>query len=73
LLASGDFDELSDVAHKMAGSGGLYGFHLLTELGAALDASARAADRVGGEKHLQELREYLARLRLPADRATRES
>jgi PAS domain S-box-containing protein len=73
LLASGDFEGLTIVAHNMAGSGGLYGFHLLSELGAALEVSARAADRVGVEKHLQELRKYMVRLRLPGHRDARGS
>jgi CheY-like chemotaxis protein len=65
LLATGDFDQLGQMAHKMAGSGGLYGFQGLTELGARLEASALAADRAGIEEHLQALRVYLTTVRLP--------
>jgi CheY-like chemotaxis protein len=64
LLAAGDFDQLREIAHKMAGSGGLYGFQRVTELGALLEASARVADRAGVEEHLKALRVYLARVRL---------
>jgi HPt (histidine-containing phosphotransfer) domain-containing protein len=65
LLGSGDFEQLSQIAHRMAGSGGLYGFGRLTELGALLEASARAADRAGMDEHLQALRVYLTHVRLP--------
>jgi CheY-like chemotaxis protein len=68
-LATGDFDQLGQIAHKMAGSGGLYGFQGLTELGALLEAAARAADRAAMEEHLQALRLYLTRVRLPPDSA----
>jgi CheY-like chemotaxis protein len=65
LLDTGDLDQVSQIAHKMAGSGGLFGFRPLSELGALLEASARVADRAGMEEHLQALRVYLARVRLP--------
>ncbi|HLO03434.1 MAG TPA: Hpt domain-containing protein [Symbiobacteriaceae bacterium] len=36
-LASGNLDELKSAAHKLAGSGGFYGFDAISEAGRALE------------------------------------
>lgn len=41
-LKSGDLAVIETVGHKMAGAGGSYGFHRLTDLGRRLEAEARA-------------------------------
>jgi PAS domain S-box-containing protein len=64
LLARGEFDGLQTMAHNMAGSGGAYGFHRLTELGVSLEQSARERDRNASEQHLRALRVYLTRVYL---------
>ena len=64
LLADGDFDALRKIAHNFAGSGGSYGFQVLTELGSSLEFSALARDTSASERDLAALGDHLARVRL---------
>jgi PAS domain S-box-containing protein len=64
LLDKGDFEPLRIMAHNMAGSGGSYGFHDLSQLGASLEFSARAADAPASEQYVSAIREYLERVQL---------
>ena len=44
LLASGDFTGIRTIGHNLKGSGATYGFPRFTELGAAMQVQAEAAD-----------------------------
>ena len=50
------------IGHGMKGSGAGYGFPEITELGAALERCATAADVAGIEQKIADLTDYLARL-----------
>lgn len=50
-----DFDTIQVLGHSMKGSGGGYGFDLITEIGKSLEAAAK-----GREEH--EIRRWLAEL-----------
>ena len=50
------------IGHAMKGSGAGYGFPEITELGAALERCATAADVAGIEQKIADLTDYLARL-----------
>jgi HPt (histidine-containing phosphotransfer) domain-containing protein len=62
LLAAGSLDELRKAGHKLAGSGGGYGFDRLSEIGQTLEASAQAGDAAAAAVCLAELKDYLGNL-----------
>lgn len=64
LLAAGDLDGLRKAGHKLAGSGGGYGFDRLSELGKALEAAAGAKDAPGAASLLAALKEYLENIEI---------
>jgi signal transduction histidine kinase/DNA-binding NarL/FixJ family response regulator len=59
FLEQGDFAGIRDLAHKIKGSGGGYGFDGITEIGGALEQAAAGGDAVLVERRLRELRQYL--------------
>ena len=61
-LGRGDFESIRLTGHSMKGSGGGYGFDALTDLGAAIEAAAKAADATAIAKLIEELNEYLQRV-----------
>jgi signal transduction histidine kinase/DNA-binding response OmpR family regulator len=64
LLSSSDFDRIRILSHNMRGSGSAYGFPGLTEIGAALESSARQADVSRLTQHLDSLADYLDRVEI---------
>lgn len=64
LSAAGDLDALRKAGHKLAGSGGGYGFDRLSELGKELETLARAGDLPGAAGCLERLKEYLENLEI---------
>jgi len=60
-LEQGDFETLRVVGHSMKGSGGGYGFDAVTDLGAAIERAAKAADPQEAARRIDELETYLAR------------
>jgi signal transduction histidine kinase/DNA-binding NarL/FixJ family response regulator len=58
-LAAGDFESLRRLGHNLKGSGGSYGFQALTEIGAAIEASARDHNGPGIQAKVEELARYL--------------
>ncbi|OGR51728.1 MAG: hypothetical protein A2049_10525 [Elusimicrobia bacterium GWA2_62_23] len=64
LAGAGNFDQLSKAGHKLAGSGGGYGFDRLSELGRRLEELALAEDRQGLEDCLAALKDYLENLEI---------
>jgi CheY-like chemotaxis protein len=63
-LHNKDFELIRTAGHKMRGSGGGYGFPLLTELGQKLEAAAKIGDAVSIGDCISALSSYLERLRV---------
>ena len=63
-LASGDFDTIKKMAHKMKGTGTGYGFPRFTELGGALEKAALEGNETGTGRYVEEFASYVDRVRL---------
>jgi HPt (histidine-containing phosphotransfer) domain-containing protein len=61
-LTQGDFETIRILGHSMKGAGGSYGFDAVTDIGKALEESAKNKDAEGIERSLQELSAYLDRV-----------
>ena len=61
-LACKDFAALRVIGHGMKGSGGAFGFQLITDIGAIIEASALKNDAATIEQQFALLRDYLARV-----------
>jgi signal transduction histidine kinase/CheY-like chemotaxis protein/HPt (histidine-containing phosphotransfer) domain-containing protein len=58
-LGTEDFETLRRLGHNLKGSGGSYGFQALTDLGAAIEASARDHNGPAIRAKVEELARYL--------------
>ena len=61
-LAAGDFEALRIGGHSLKGSGGGYGFPLLTTLGATIETAAKTKDVVTIDAALVEYASYIQRV-----------
>jgi HPt (histidine-containing phosphotransfer) domain-containing protein len=61
-LAAGDFEALRIGGHSLKGSGGGYGFPLLTQIGARIETAAKAQDAASIEAALVEYKDYIGRV-----------
>ena len=61
---AGGFELLPALGHDIKGTGASYGFPALTQMGAALEHSARQLDAGTLSKQLTELGDYLSRVQL---------
>ena len=61
-LASNDFAALRVIGHGMKGSGGAFGFQLVTDIGDIIEASALKSDAATIEQQFAVLRDYMARV-----------
>ena len=61
-LASNDFAALRLIGHGMKGSGGAFGFQLVTDIGDIIEASALENDAATIEQQFTVLRDYMARV-----------
>jgi len=61
-LAAHDFEQIRTLAHNLKGTGASYGFERLTELGAALETSAKQGDALEVQRQLERLQQYLGRV-----------
>jgi HPt (histidine-containing phosphotransfer) domain-containing protein len=59
---AGKFDQIRFLAHNMKGTGTSYGFPRITEIGAAMESSAEAADQAAVSVQIADLANYLARV-----------
>jgi len=66
LLAASDFERLAVLGHNLKGNGAAYGFSDLSGIGAAMEQSAKEADRGALSVQLSELKEYLDHVELSA-------
>ena len=64
FLQASQFEELRSIGHKIKGSGGGYGFAGLSEIGAALENAAKAANAEQIKITLTKLKNYLDRLEI---------
>lgn len=62
LHSAGDMESLRKAGHKLAGSGGGYGFDRLSELGKQVKTLAQAGDAAGVAARLAELKDYIENL-----------
>jgi CheY-like chemotaxis protein len=58
-LAAGEFDTLYRLGHNLRGSGGSYGFPLMTEIGERLEKAAKAQDSKTVAHEIEQLRDHL--------------
>jgi HPt (histidine-containing phosphotransfer) domain-containing protein len=54
-----DFETVSILGHNMSGSGGMFGFQAITDIGGALQQAAQSADTAASRKWVGELSSYL--------------
>ncbi len=58
-LSQGDFDKINMEGHKLRGSGGSYGFDMLTDIGKKLEIAAINHEQTDIQDQIKELSEYL--------------
>ncbi|MDH5667993.1 MAG: Hpt domain-containing protein [Nitrospira sp.] len=59
-LADADFTTIQMLGHRMKGDGGGYGFHRISEIGAAMEQAAEQQDNPVCAQQLAQLEEFLA-------------
>ena len=62
LLADNCFDKIRIIGHNLRGSGGLYGFERISEIGKQIEESALISDQDGLGKSIQALHYFLSGL-----------
>lgn len=62
LLETGNFADIRMIGHSMKGAGGGYGFDPITDIGAAIERAALAADSATIEQGIAQLADYLSRI-----------
>ena len=70
LLSASRFDRLASLSHDLKGSGASYGFPELTQIGSALEHSAKQMDTTALSLQLTELNNYVGRVQLFANNAS---
>jgi CheY-like chemotaxis protein len=63
-LENGDFSGIRNLAHKIKGSGGGYGFDRITTIGAAMEQAAAEADRGAIERAIADLHQYVEQVEI---------
>ena len=63
-LAKGDFEQLRQLAHRMRGVGGSYGFDYVTTLGQQIEQCARNGDAQALAKLVGDYADYLTNVRI---------
>ena len=58
-LAKGDHESISRLGHKMKGTGGGYGFDLITDLGQSIEEAAKEKNNDEIQKRIHELFHFL--------------
>ena len=61
-IDSSDFVTVAALGHRLKGEGGSFGFDVVTEIGAALEQSAKQQDRDSALKLVHDLSEYLEKV-----------
>jgi HPt (histidine-containing phosphotransfer) domain-containing protein len=68
LVEQADFKKLEQIAHKIKGNGGSFGFPRISEIGKRLEYSAQAHLRDECAKAVDDLKNYLANVKVVIDR-----
>ena len=63
-LKKNDFETIERLGHSMKGSGSIYGFHGITELGKTIESYAKKKNAAEIKNSLVELRDYLNRIEI---------
>ncbi|MEJ2568047.1 MAG: Hpt domain-containing protein [candidate division WOR-3 bacterium] len=63
-LKKEDFETIQRLGHSMKGSGSIYGFDGITELGKTIESSAKSKNTAEIKNSLAELRNYLNRIEI---------
>jgi HPt (histidine-containing phosphotransfer) domain-containing protein len=63
-LATGRYDQLGQIGHRMRGIGSTYGFDRVSTLGGEIEHCASSADGAGLAARIAEYADYLARLKI---------
>ena len=58
-LETNSFDSLRTFGHNIKGSGGMYGFNEVTEIGAVIEAAAKDEDMASIKSNLKDLDSFL--------------
>jgi HPt (histidine-containing phosphotransfer) domain-containing protein len=61
-LESGDLDAIGALGHKIKGEGGSFGFDTMSEIAAALEATAKRGDRESARQLISDLSDYLEKI-----------
>lgn len=61
-LETGDLTTIAALGHKIKGEGGSFGFDVISEIGAALEATGKKGDRDTTRQLVNDLSEYLAKV-----------
>ena len=64
VLQESNLAQIHTIGHRMKGDGGGYGFDAISEMGAALEQAAAREDRTAIRRHIDELADFLVRLRV---------
>jgi len=60
--SAGDLESLRKTVHKLAGSGGGYGFDHISEFGKQIETLCQAGDAAGVAEYLTRLKDYIENL-----------
>lgn len=63
-LGKEDFETIERLGHSMKGSGSIYGFDGITELGKRIETSAKNKNLKEIKSNLSELKDYLSRVEI---------
>jgi HPt (histidine-containing phosphotransfer) domain-containing protein len=63
-LKKKDFEIIERIGHSMKGSGAMYGFNHLSEVGELIEESAKNKNPVDIKNNLEELKNYIGRIEI---------
>jgi HPt (histidine-containing phosphotransfer) domain-containing protein len=63
-LEANDLTTIAALGHKIKGEGGSFGFGIMSELGAALEAAGKKSDRESARQLVADLSDYLGKVEI---------
>jgi len=64
VIQESDFESLRSIGHNLKGVGGGYGFLEITEIGAAIEESAKATNLAVASENIKKLSYYLSNIEI---------